>query len=152
MFPRRAGEWFSYTGFMYVMRDSTLSRLVEKNFSFDNIYPVYFCGPTFKGELPIGACGPTTASRMERFFEWLILKGIKVIVGKGSLSASGINVIKGKMMYWLAIGGVGVLYGSRVKSYEILRYRDLGPEALLEIYVEDFPLMVGVDWYGDQVI
>jgi len=152
MFTRKAGEWFTYTGFMYVMRDSTLSRLVEENFSFEKIHPVYFCGPTFKGDLPIGACGPTTASRMERFFEWLILNGIKVIVGKGSLSASGINVIKGKMMYWLAIGGVGVLYGSRVKSYKILRYKDLGPEALLKIYVKDFPLIVGVDLNGNQVI
>ncbi len=152
MFEEKAGTWISYTGYLYTMRDGTLRRVIDDEFSFNETYPVYFCGPSFKGKLPLGACGPTTTARMEKFFSWLIDKGVKAIIGKGSLSQQAIDVIKGHMVYLLAVGGAGAFYGKKVKYYETVAYKELGPEALLKVYVEDMPLLVGVDIDGNKII
>jgi fumarate hydratase subunit beta len=152
MFNKKAGTWVSYTGYLYTMRDGTLKRMLDDNFQFDEIYPVYFCGPSFKGKLPLGACGPTTTARMEKFFPWLIDKGITAIIGKGSLSQQAIDTMKGHMVYLLAVGGAGAFYGEKVKRYETVAYEELGPEALLKVYVEDMPLLIGVDAEGSKII
>lgn len=152
MFDAQAGSRMLYTGYLYTMRDGTLKRLINDSFQFTDIFPVYFCGPSFKGTLPLGACGPTTTARMEKFFQWLIENGFRVIIGKGSLSRNAIDAIRGKMVYWLAVGGAGAFYGERVKYYETVAYEELGPEALLKVYVEDMPLFVGVDKWGNKVI
>ncbi len=152
MFNRSAGTWVYYTGYLYTMRDGTLRKMVEDEFVFDNIYPVYFCGPSFKGKLAVGACGPTTTARMEKFFPWLISRGFDAIIGKGSLSQGAMSLIKGKMEYLLAVGGAGVVYGEVVKEYEIIAYGELGPEALLRLYVKNMPLLVAYDFSGINII
>lgn len=152
MFNRRAGEWISYTGSLYTVRDATLGRIIDDGFMLEESIPIYFCGPSFKGNLPIGACGPTTTARMEKFFPWLVSLGVPAIIGKGSISTDAINIIRGKVVYLLAVGGAGALYGSLVVSYEIVRYPELGPEALIRIQVKDMPLLVGVDKWGNTII
>ena len=152
MFNVKAGEWVSYTGVLYTVRDATLARLINDNFSLESGVPIYFCGPSFKGDLPLGACGPTTTARMEKFFPWLVGLGVPAIIGKGSISHDAINIISGKIVYLLAVGGAGALYGSLVRGYEVVRYPELGPEALIRVNVKDMPLLVGVDKWGNTII
>ncbi len=152
MFNAKAGEWISYTGVLYTVRDATLVRLMNDDFSPQSGVPIYFCGPSFKGDLSIGACGPTTTARMEKFFSWLVSLGVPAIIGKGSISEDAINIIRGKTVYLLAVGGAGALYGSLIQSYEIVRYPELGPEALIRVNVKDMPLLVGVDRLGNTII
>jgi len=39
----------------------------------------------------------------------------------------------------------------KVKSARFVCYADLGPEAVLELTVKDFPLIVGIDARGNDI-
>jgi fumarate hydratase subunit beta len=60
-------------------------------------------------------------------------------------------MVKGGSLYLVAVGGVAALLGSRVRSLRVLLYPELGPEAVYEVVVEDFPVMVGYDLHGGDV-
>ena len=50
--------------------------------------------------------------------------------------------------YFAAVGGAASLIAKSVKKYEVIAYEDLGPEALAELTVEDFPCIVVIDSEG----
>jgi fumarate hydratase subunit beta len=50
-----------------------------------------------------------------------------------------------------AFGGCGALYASTVRKVETLAFPELGPEALLLLEVEDFPVVVAIDSNGTSV-
>jgi fumarate hydratase subunit beta len=51
-------------------------------------------------------------------------------------------------IYFITYAGCGALLSKYVKSAKIVAYGDLGPEAILKLEVEDFPLMVAIDFNG----
>ena len=58
---------------------------------------------------------------------------------------------KHKCIYFGAIGGAGALLSKCVKSNELVAYEDLGAEALCRLYVEDMPLVVVIDSFGNNL-
>ncbi len=50
-----------------------------------------------------------------------------------------------------AVGGAAALISSSIKESEVVAYEDLGTEAIRRLKVEDFPLMVVDDIYGDDL-
>ena len=71
------------------------------------------------------------------------------MIGKGERSPQIREAIKKyKAVYFAALGGVAALLASRIKEAQVIAYEDLGAEALLRIYVEDFPVIVVNDIYG----
>ena len=50
-----------------------------------------------------------------------------------------------------ATGGAGALISKRIKKSEIVAYDDLGPEAIKKLEVEDFPVIVINDIYGNDL-
>ncbi len=144
------------TGVIYTARDQAHKRLVEainkkKKLPFElNGRIIYYCGPTPapKGKT-IGACGPTTSSRMDEFTPALLKAGLRAMIGKGRRSAGVIAAIKKyRAIYFLTYAGCGALLSDYVKSSEIAAFPELGPEAIRRLYVEDFPLFVGVNSEG----
>jgi len=147
----KPGQWLSLTGKIFTARDQahlrlftalqnqeTVALLKEKN-------PVlYYCGPTPKrpGQA-IGACGPTTSSRMDAYTPFLVEKGFKISIGKGQRSAEVQNAIKKHHgLYLMAIGGAGAYYQDKVKKCTLLYYPELLSEAIYELEVEDFLVYV----------
>ena len=51
----------------------------------------------------------------------------------------------------LATGGVGALIAEKVKQFKLIAFEDLGPEAIYELKVENFPLTVGIDCNGNSL-
>ena len=51
----------------------------------------------------------------------------------------------------LATGGVGALIAEKVKSFKLIAFEDLGPEAIFRLEVKDFPLIVGIDSNGKNL-
>ena len=47
-------------------------------------------------------------------------------------------------------GGAAALIAKSIKKYEVLAYGELGPEALAELTVEDFPCIVVGDTEGNN--
>jgi fumarate hydratase subunit beta len=114
---------------------------------------IYYVGPTPpRPGLPIGSAGPTSSYRMDSYAPILIAKGLKGMIGKGSRGKEVINAMKKhKAVYFAATGGAGALISKVIKMARVLAYEDLGPEAVREMVVEDFPVIVVNDIYGNDL-
>jgi len=154
-----AGDYVYITGTIYTARDAAHKRLYEtmmagNSIPFDlsnNI--VYYLGPTPEREgQVIGSAGPTTSSRMDKYTPLLLDNGLKGMIGKGKRSKDVIeSMIKNTAVYFAAVGGAGALLSKRIKSCKIIAYDDLGTEAIRELYVEDFPVIVVIDSKGNNL-
>ena len=54
-------------------------------------------------------------------------------------------------VYFVAVGGTGALIANSVKKSEIVAYEDLGTEAVRKLMVENLPLIVCIDIYGNNL-
>jgi fumarate hydratase subunit beta len=152
----RAGEEFFLCGRMYTARDAVHKRLHDaikagKQLPIDlgdNV--LYYCGPTpAKPGMVLGSCGPTTSARMDKFTPLLLEKGLGASIGKGRRSKEVVRSIKKyKSVYLAAIGGAGAYLSSKIKRAKVVAYKDLGAEAIYELWVEDFPVVVAIDSKG----
>ncbi len=155
----KAGDEVLLTGRMYTARDAVHKILVggikDKQVPPIRLYgaTLYYAGPT-PGRPPkvVGSCGPTTSSRMDKFTPAMLEAGVKAMIGKGRRGREVREAIKKhKAVYFLAPAGCGALLGSKIKAARIIGFRDLGPEAVYELEVEDFPVIVGIDSRGNDV-
>jgi len=152
----KAGDEVLLTGTILTARDAAHKRLSDSLKKGKKIplnlkdAVIYYCGPTPpRPGKAIGSCGPTTSSRMDPFTPDLIRLGLGGMIGKGDRSDEVISAIKRhKCVYFLAIGGIGALLSTKVKSARVILYNDLGPEAIYKLEVKDFPLLVGIDSKG----
>ena len=97
----------------------------------------------------IGAVGPTTASRMDKYTPRLLDLGMGGMIGKGKRSPAVQDaIIRNEAVYFAAIGGAGALLSKHIVSSEIIAYEDLGTEAIRKLTVEDFPAIVVIDSKG----
>jgi len=155
----KAGDIVFLSGTMYTARDAAHKRLVDlldegKELPFDlQGSVIYFVGPTppKPGE-PIGSAGPTTSYRMDSYSPILIGKGQKGMIGKGKRSQEvKDSCVEHKAIYFGATGGAGALIGKSIKKAEVIAYPELGPEAIRKIEVENFPVTVVNDTYGNDL-
>ncbi len=155
----KKGDKFFLNGVIYTARDQAHKRMAEaikkgKKLPIDlKGAVIYYCGPTKtpKGKI-IGSCGPTTSSRMDEWTPILLKAGLAGMIGKGARSQEAISAIKEYgAVYFLTYGGCGALLSKCVKKAKVIAYEDLGPEAICELEVKDFPLIVGVDAKGRSV-
>ena len=154
-----AGDRLLITGVIYTGRDAAHKRLVEL-IDRDEPLPVdlkgqiiYFVGPTppKPGEV-IGSAGPTTSGRMDVFSPKLTAIGLKGMIGKGSRNDAVKDALKrDKAVYLGATGGAGALLAQRIASAKVVAYEDLGPEAIRELEVKEFPVVVINDMYGGDL-
>ena len=155
----KAGDSVLLSGYIYTSRDAGHKRMCEalargEDLPFDpKDSTIYYVGPTPKKDgAVIGSAGPTTSGRMDAYAPTLMEKGVRGMIGKGQRNESVIEAIKKhKCIYFGAIGGAGALLSKCVKSNELLAYEDLGAEALCRLYVEDMPLVVVIDSYGNNL-
>ncbi|MFA5866305.1 MAG: Fe-S-containing hydro-lyase [Phycisphaerae bacterium] len=154
-----AGQQVLLCGRVLTARDAAHKRLCEL---LDQHQPlpvdlrdqvVYFVGPTpARPGRCIGAAGPTTSSRMDKYSPKLLAVGLRGMIGKGYRSKEVVAALqKYQAVHFSAIGGLGALLGKCVKSAKILAYEDLGTEAIRELIVEDLPVIVAYDCQGNTV-
>lgn len=152
----RVGEEVLLSGVIYTARDQAHKRLAQKGkkapIELEGAL-IYYCGPNPKpkGKV-IGSCGPTTSGRMDAFTPQLLKKGIAAMIGKGRRSAEVRRAIaKHRAVYFLTHAGCGALLSTYVKKARALAYKDLGPEAIHQLWVKDFPLIVAIDAKGRSI-
>ena len=154
----KAGDMVLISGKIYSARDAAhkvmteaLARGEELPIDWhDKI--VYYLGPSpaIPGD-PIGSAGPTTSGRMDAYTPTMLDQGIKGMIGKGSRKPEVIESMKKNgVTYFAAVGGAAALIAKSIKKYDVIAYADLGPEALAELTVEDFPAIVVIDSEGND--
>jgi len=155
----RAGDTVSLSGVLYAARDAAHAKLTEAirlalPLPFDPAgQTIYYMGPspTPPGRL-IGACGPTTGSRMDPFTPDMLQAGVRVMIGKGARSAEVKKVMsKHGAVYLVTYGGAGALLAKTVCQVEVVAYPELGAEAVLRLEVTGFPAVVAYDIYGSDL-
>ncbi len=155
----RIGDRVSLNGLIYTARDAAHKRLIEALDKGESLpmdlqgQVIYYVGPTppRPGRV-IGSAGPTTSIRMDTYAPRLIEEGLKATIGKGYRSQPVVDaMVKHKAVYFIAVGGAGAVLAKRITSAKVIAYEDLGTEALRELVVEDFPVVVANDTVGGDV-
>ncbi|MDD3519617.1 MAG: FumA C-terminus/TtdB family hydratase beta subunit [Actinomycetota bacterium] len=155
----KAGDEILLSGIIYGARDAAHKKIIKsiennENLPFElNGSVIFYVGPS-----PVppgrksGAVGPTTSARMDNLTEPLLKKGLKGIIGKGDRSRYARELLKRyKCIYFIAPGGISAILASKIKEIKEIAYHDLGPEALFEIEIKDFPLFVAYDLQGNNI-
>ena len=155
----RAGDSVLLSGTIYTARDCAHRRLFElldanEQLPFDlKDAFIYYAGPCPAPEgKACGSCGPTTSARMNSFAPRLLDLGLGGMIGKGEMSAETVEALaRNKGVYFAAIGGAGATYGNAIKKSECVAFPDLLSEAVYRMEIENFPLVVAVDSFGNSV-
>jgi fumarate hydratase subunit beta len=155
----RAGDRVLLSGTLLAARDAAHKRLVELVQRGEDLpvdlrgQVVYFVGPTpAPPGRPIGSAGPTTSGRMDAYSATLLDLGLKGMIGKGYRSpAVKEAMLRNRAVYLAAVGGAGALLAQRVCAARVVAYEELGPEAIRELEVVEFPCVVINDIYGGDL-
>lgn len=154
-----AGDKVLINGVIYAARDAAHKRLVEmldkgEKLPFDlRGQLIYYVGPSpAKPGRVIGAAGPTTSTRMDSYTPRLLEQGLKGTVGKGNRKPPVVDAMKKhKAVYLLAVGGAAALISKSITAAKTIAFEELGPEAIRELTVKDFPTIVAVDAQGNDL-
>lgn len=155
----RAGDYVYLDGIIYTARDAAHKRMDETLGKGEPLpiniegNTIYYMGPSPAREgRPIGSAGPTTASRMDKYAPKLLDLGLMGMIGKGRRSeAVKEAIIRNKAVYFAAVGGAGALISKAIVSSKVVAYDDLGTEAIRELVVKDFPVIVVMDKEGNNL-
>lgn len=155
----KAGDRVVLSGKVYTSRDAAHKRITAALDAGEELpYPlkdavIYYAGPTPAPEgLAVGACGPTTSSRMDVYAPKLLDNGVVAMVGKGERNEAVCDaIVRNKTVYLCAIGGAGALASKCIKSCKVIAYDDLGCESVKELQFENFPLTVAVACDGSNI-
>ena len=155
----RAGDSVLISGTVYTGRDLAHKRLFDsikagEKLPFDlSGSVIYYVGPApAKPGQVIGSAGPTTSYRMDTYAPLLMEHGMRGMIGKGNRNPAVLEAMKRfGAVYFAATGGAGALIARSIKQAKVIAYDDLGPEAVRELKVEDFPVIVINDMYGGDL-
>ena len=157
--PLKSGDVVRLNGALYAARDAAHARMKEavergEALPFDpEGQVIYYTGPTpARPGRALGPAGPTTASRMDPYAPSLIEHGLRGMIGKGVRSkAVQESMRRHGCVYFGAVEGTAALLAECVKEAEVVAHEDLGPEAILKLLVEEFPVVVVNDLHGGDL-
>jgi fumarate hydratase subunit beta len=155
----RAGQSVLLSGIIYTARDAAHKKLVKL---LEERKPlpielkgqiIYYVGPSpAKPGQIIGSAGPTTSGRMDSYTPKLIELGLKGMIGKGKRDEKVIKSMEeNKAIYFVAVGGAAALISKCITKCSVVAYPELGAEAIHELFVENFPVLVANDIFGGDL-
>lgn len=155
----KAGDYVYIDGIIYTARDAAHKRMQEaldegRELPIDmKDTVIYYMGPSpAKEGQTIGSAGPTTASRMDKYTPQLLDLGMGAMIGKGKRSQAVIDaIVRNGSVYFAAVGGAGALLSKCIKESRVVAYGDLDSEAIRELRVEHFPVIVVIDSEGNNL-
>lgn len=120
---------------------------------------IYHCGPVVmkdeQGNWKVTAAGPTTSIREEPYQGDIIKQfGLRGVIGKGGMGDRTLAACKEQgCVYLHAIGGAAQVLAEcikRVRNVYLLE-KFGSPEAIWELEVEGFPVVVTMDAHGNSL-
>lgn len=157
----KVGDMVLISGKLFTGRDAVHKYLHEGNPSPVNLENqiIYHCGPVVlenaDGSYEVKAAGPTTSIREEPY-QWEVMRdhGIVGVIGKGGM---GPKTLEGNQeygcVYFHAIGGAAQVLAEKIKSVDnVYLKEEMGsPEAIWELTVDEFPVVVTMDAHGNSL-
>ena len=155
----KAGDYIYIDGIIYTARDAAHKRMIETLDEGKKLpveikdMVIYYMGPSPAREgRVIGSAGPTTSSRMDKYTPRLLDLGMGAMIGKGKRSKEVTEaIVRNKAVYFAAVGGAGAILSKCIKESRVISYDDLGTEAIRELRVEHFPVIVVIDSKGNNL-
>ena len=155
------GDQVFISGKLFTGRDAVHKYLHEGNPSPVDLKNqiIYHCGPVILqndgGDYEVKAAGPTTSIREEPY-QWEVMRdhGIVGVIGKGGMGSKTLQGNKDYgCVYFHAIGGAAQVLAEKIKSVDnVYLLEQFGsPEAIWELSVEDFPVVVTMDAHGKSL-
>ncbi|MFT6630677.1 MAG: fumarate hydratase class I [Bacteriovoracaceae bacterium] len=156
----KVGDMVLITGKLFTGRDAVHHRIhngTKPPVDLKNQI-IYHCGPVVMenkdGTYEVKAAGPTTSIREEPY-QWEVMRdyGIIGVIGKGGMGPKTLAGCKEYgCVYMHAIGGAAQVLAEKITSVDNVFWRDLGsPEAIWELSVEDFPVVITMDSHGNSL-
>ena len=155
----RAGDRVLLSGTIYTARDAAHKRLFQLLDAGEPLplplrgAVIYYAGPTPAQQgMAVGACGPTTSSRMDPYAPRLLDLGLGAMIGKGQRSQAVVDaMVRNGGVYFAAVGGAGALIAKCIQTVEVIAFEDLGCESVKRMTVKDLPLTVAIDAQGGNL-
>jgi fumarate hydratase class I len=159
----KVGDAVELTGILFTARDA-----VHKHLAQGGALPagvdlrngiIYHCGPValkdHRGAWRVTAAGPTTSARQEPYQADIIRRfGVRGVIGKGGMGERTLAACREHgCVYFHAVGGAAQVLAERIKSVRNVYLLDQfgGPEAIWELAVESFPVVVTMDAHGNSL-
>ncbi len=159
----RVGDQVELTGILYTGRDAVHKYLAKggelpPGVNLQNGV-LYHCGPVViqnkNGQWKVVAAGPTTSIREEPYEADLIAKyGLRGVIGKGGMGPKTLEACqKYGCVYFHAVGGAAQVLAERIRRVRnVYMLEQFGPpEAIWELEVERFPVVVTMDSHGHSL-
>ncbi|MCL6249974.1 fumarate hydratase [Altererythrobacter sp. KTW20L] len=153
------GDRLLLSGAMLTGRDAAHKRIADMIAAGEELpvdfsgRAIYYVGPVdpVMGEV-VGPAGPTTATRMDKFTDMMLDRGLLAMIGKAERGQGAVDCIaKHKVAYLMATGGAAYLVSRAIRESRVVGFEDLGMEAIYEFTVKDMPVTVAVDSDGNNV-
>ena len=120
---------------------------------------LYHCGPVVmkdeRGEWKVTAAGPTTSIREEPYQADIIGRfGVRAVIGKGGMGEKTLAACQQfGCVYLHAIGGAAQVLAECIKAVRGVYFMEQfgAPEAVWELEVENFPVVVTMDAHGHSL-
>ncbi len=74
------------------------------------------------------------------------------MIGKGKRSQAVADaIVRNDAVYFAAVGGAGAILSKCILDSKVIVYDDLGTEAIRQLRVKDFPVIVVIDSEGNNL-
>jgi fumarate hydratase subunit beta len=156
----KVGDMVEISGKLYTGRDAVHKYLHEGGAIPISLKDqiIYHCGPVVikdKGKWKITAAGPTTSIREEPYQADIIKKfGLRAVIGKGGMGDKTMKACQEHgCVYLHAVGGAAQVLAECIISVDNVHMLEKfgSPEAIWEMTVKDFPVVVTIDAHGQSL-
>jgi fumarate hydratase class I len=156
----KVGDMVEITGLVFTGRDAVHKWLHDGNEPPVSLKDgiIYHCGPVVmkkKGQWVVTAAGPTTSIREEPYQAGIIEKhGVRAVIGKGGMGEkTRLACQKFGCVYLHAVGGAAQVLAEAIKKVRDVHLMEKfgSPEAIWELEVEAFPVVVTIDAHGNSL-
>ena len=159
----KVGDEVGLTGIVFTGRDAVHKYLHEGGGLPPEVKLrdgiLYHCGPVVmkddQGKWTVTAAGPTTSIREEPYQADIIGKfGIRGVIGKGGMGDKTLAACREfGCVYLHAVGGAAQVLAECIKAVHGVYFMERfgAPEAIWELEVKDFPVVVTMDSHGNSL-